>query len=214
MMVTGTLRIVRIATWNVNSLNERLPRVIEFLTQHRPDVLLLQGTGCEPGGFPEAELAGAGYDAVHHSAGHWAGVAIAVPAGVGAGEVCIGLQGEPSADEARWIEADVDGMRAISVNVPSDRLRFLEAAAARIRELAAAGPLVVGGDFDVTRIGPDERERYAALLDAGTVDAFGALHPDEPRFTLLLSPGLARRLRACGEAPAPSDHAPLLAELE
>jgi exodeoxyribonuclease-3 len=264
MLVPGTLAIVRIATWNVNSLNARLPRVTEFLGEHRPDALLMQETKCEPGAFPHADLAEAGYRAVHHSAGRWAGVAIAVPESTEPGEVCTGLQGEPSADEARWIEADVDGLRIVSVYVPNgravgtptfdDKLRFLEAAAARIRELAAAGPLIVGGDFNVcptdldvydpaafegsTHVTREERERFAALLDAGTVDAFRALHPDEPGFTwwdyrqghfhrkmglridaLLVSPGLARGLDSCGidrdyrKGPKPSDHAPLLAEL-
>jgi exodeoxyribonuclease III len=134
-----------------------------------------------------------------------------------------------------------------------DKLRFLEAAARRIAELSG-GPLVVGGDFNVcptdldvydpaafvgsTHVTPAERERFAALLDAGVVDAFRELHPDEPGFTwwdyrqghfhrkmglridaLLLSPRLAERLESCGidrnyrKGPKPSDHAPLLAEL-
>ena len=64
---------VRIATWNVNSLKVRMPRVLEFLEQHRPDVLLMQETKSEPDAFPAMELDAAGYGAVHHSAGRWAG---------------------------------------------------------------------------------------------------------------------------------------------
>ena len=254
---------MRIATWNVNSLKVRMPRVLEFLEQHRPDLLLMQETKSDPGAFPVMELEAAGYQAVHHSAGRWAGVALAAPVGAEITDVRTGLEGEPAGDEARWLEATVDGVRAVSVYVPNgrevdsppyvDKLRFLEAAAARIAELSD-GPLVVAGDFNVcptdldvydpaafvgsTHVTPAERERFAALLDAGVVDAFRELHPDEPGFTwwdyrqghfhrkmglridaVLLSPPLAERLESCGidrnyrKGPKPSDHAPLLADL-
>jgi exodeoxyribonuclease III len=254
---------MRLATWNVNSLNVRLPRVLELLELHAPDVLFMQETKTEPDAFPGIELDAAGYRTVHHSAGRWAGVAIAARHGSEIDDVRVGLAGEPAGDEARWLEATVGGVRAVSVYVPNgravdspfyeDKLRFLDAAAVRIGELAS-GPLVVAGDFNVcptdldvydpaafvgdTHVTPPERERFAALLEAGTVDAFRALHPDEPGFTwwdyrqghfhrkmglridaLLLSPPLAGRVQSCGidrnfrKGPKPSDHAPLLAEL-
>jgi exodeoxyribonuclease-3 len=254
---------VKIATWNVNSLKVRLPRVVELLELHKPDLLLMQETKTEPDAFPDEALAAAGYHAVHHSAGRWAGVAIAAPLGVDFADVCTGLAGEPAADEARWLEASVDGLRVISTYVPNGRvvdspfyvekLRFLEAAAERIRALAGT-ELLVAGDFNVcpadldvydpaafvgeTHVTAAERERFAALLAAGTVDAFRSLHPDEPGFTwwdyraghfhkkmglridaVLLAPGLAARLVECGidrnfrKGPKPSDHAPLLASL-
>jgi exodeoxyribonuclease III len=255
---------VKLVTWNVNSLNPRMPRVLELLETHRPDLLFLQETKTAPDAFPDLELQAAGYHAIHHSRGRWAGVALATREGLELDDVCIGLAGEPSVDEARWIEASVEGVRAVSVYVPNgravgspfyeDKLRFLEAAAERIRELAG-GPLVVGGDFNVcasdldvydpaafvgeTHVTEPERERFRALLEAGAVDAFRRLHPEEPGFTwwdyraghfhkrmglridaLLLSPPLAERLESCGidrsfrKGPKPSDHAPLLAELQ
>jgi exodeoxyribonuclease-3 len=254
---------VKLVTWNVNSLNPRMPRVLELLEAHEPDLLFLQETKTATDAFPELELNAAGYHAVHHSAGRWAGVAIAAREGIELADECIGLAGEPSVDEARWIEASVDGLRAVSVYVPNgrevgspfyeDKLRFLEAAAERIRELSAE-PLVVAGDFNVcptdldvydpaafvgaTHVTEAERERFRALLDAGTVDAFRELEQEEPGFTwwdyraghfhkkmglridaFLLSSSLAPRLRSCGidrnfrKGPKPSDHAPLLAEL-
>jgi exodeoxyribonuclease-3 len=253
---------VKLVTWNVNSLNPRMPRVLELLELHGPDLLFLQETKTAPDAFPELELNAAGYQVVHHSAGRWAGVALAARSELD--DVCVGLAGEPSVDEARWIEAKVDGLRAVSVYVPNgrevgspwyeDKLRFLEAAAERIGELSSA-PLVVAGDFNVcptdldvydpaafvgeTHVTPPERERFAALLDAGTVDAFRSLHPDEPGFTwwdyraghfhkklglridaFLLSAPLAERLGSCGidrnfrKGPKPSDHAPLLCDLK
>jgi exodeoxyribonuclease III len=252
---------VKLATWNVNSLKMRMPRVLEFLERHQPDLLFLQETKSEPDAFPLLELEAAGYRVAHHSAGRWAGVALAARGELG--EVCAGLAGEPSRDEARWIEATVDGVRAVSVYVPNgrapdtpayyDKLRFLEAMADRIRELSNE-PLVVAGDFNVcpadldvydpaafvgdTHVTEPERERFRALLAAGTADAFRELHPDEPGFTwwdyrqghfhrrmglridaLLLSPPLAQRLASCGidrdfrKGTKPSDHAPLLCEL-
>jgi exodeoxyribonuclease-3 len=200
---------MRAVAWNVNSLKMRLPRVLELLREYRPDIVLLQETKAEPDAFPHEELSAAGYRAAHHSAGQWAGVALLAPAGAEVGNVCAGLAGEPAADEARWIEADVDGVRAVSVYVPNgravgtppfaDKLRFLEAIADRVRELAAAGPLLVGGDFNVcrsdldvydparfvgsTHVTPEERARFEAILDAGVVDTFRHLHPDARAYT-------------------------------
>jgi exodeoxyribonuclease-3 len=254
---------VKLATWNVNSLAVRMPRVLELLDLHRPDLLFLQETRIEPDAFPHEELAEAGYHAAHHSAGRWAGVALLARDEVLFAEECAGLAGEPARDEARWIEATVKGVRAVSVYVPNgrevgsdvfaDKLRFLEAAAERIRSLAS-GPLIVAGDFNVcptdvdvydpaafvgeTHVTPEERERFFNVLEAGVVDAYRALHPDEVGFTwwdyrqghfhrkmglridfTLLSPPLAERLESCGidrnfrKGPKPSDHAPLLTEL-
>ena len=197
---------MKLATWNVNSLVARMPRVLDLLAQHQPDVLFMQETKTEPGGFPLLELEAAGYRALHHSTGRWAGVALLARGEVV--EVCAGLAGEPSRDEARWLEADVDGVRVVSVYVPNgrapdspfyeDKLRFLDAMAERVAELSS-GPLVVAGDFNVcptdldvydpdaftgaTHVTPPERERFQALLDAGLTDAFRELHPGEPGFT-------------------------------
>jgi exodeoxyribonuclease III len=60
---------MKIATWNVNSLNVRMPRVLEFLDLHAPDLLLMQETKVDPDKFPDLAFAEAGYHAVHHSAG-------------------------------------------------------------------------------------------------------------------------------------------------
>jgi exonuclease III len=70
---------VRLATWNVNSLRMRLPRVLEFLAEHAPDVVCLQETKSETSAFPHAELAQAGYDAVDHSGGRWADWSSRIP---------------------------------------------------------------------------------------------------------------------------------------
>ena len=201
---------MRVATWNVNSLKMRMPRVIELLEQYRPDLLCLQETKSEPDAFPDMEFAAAGYKAVHHSAGRWAGVAVVVPEKAEVANVCAGLAGEPARDEARWIEADVDGVRAVSVYVPNgqaidapafpDKLRFLEAISERVPELVAdERPTVIAGDFNVcrtdvdvydpaafvgdTHVTEDERSRFEAILDAGLVDTFRRLHPNATAYT-------------------------------
>ena len=129
---------MKAVTWNVNSLKVRIPRVLELLEAHAPDLLLLQETKAEPDAFPHLELEAAGYHAEHHSAGRWAGVAVVVPLGVELSGARAGLDGEPAPDEARWLEVDAGGLRAVSVYVPNgrspdsphyaDKLRFLEAA--------------------------------------------------------------------------------------
>ena len=248
---------MKLVTWNVNSLGVRMPRVLELLDQHAPDVALLQETKTEPDKFPEAELRAAGYHAAHHSAGRWAGVAVLAREPIR--DVRAGLAGEPAADEARWIEATAGGLRVASVYVPNGReighpeyekkLAFLDAARDRIPTLD-----VLAGDFNVcpadidvydpaafagsTHVQPEERARFAALLEDGHVDAFRSLHPDEPGFTwwdyrqghfhrkmglridaFLVAERHADRLRSCGidrgfrKGPKPSDHAPLLLEL-
>jgi exodeoxyribonuclease-3 len=248
---------MKLATWNVNSLNVRMPRVLELLEQHAPDAVFLQETKTEPDAFPTAELLDAGYHSVHHSAGRWAGVAVLARTPLE--NPSAGLAGEPAVDEARWIEADTAGLRLASVYVPNGRtiddpeygkkLAFLDA----MRERVGAVD-VLAGDFNVcpadldvydpaafvgsTHVQPEERERFAALLDAGMVDAFRHLHPDEPGFTwwdyrqghfhrkmglridaFLVARKLADRIEACRidrnfrKGPKPSDHAPLLLEL-
>jgi exodeoxyribonuclease-3 len=202
---------VRLVTWNVNSLNARLPRVLEFLAEHTPDVLCVQETKCETAAFPHAALAEAGYRAVEHSGGRWAGVGLIAREGLALEAPARGLPGEPAQDECRWIEATVGGVRVVSTYVPNGRepdtewyegkLVFLAAAAARVRELAASGtPLVVAGDMNVapsdldvydpaafvgsTHVTPQERSALSELCDAGGLaDAFRRLHPDEPGFT-------------------------------
>jgi exodeoxyribonuclease-3 len=202
---------VKIVTWNVNSLKMRLPRVLELLAEHAPDIGLLQETKSEPAAFAVDELAAAGYQAVHHSAGRWAGVAIVARRELELADPVAGLAGELQPGEARWIEATVGGLRVASVYVPNGRapgtptfdekLAFLDAIAARLGALREAGqPHVVGGDFNVapadvdvydpeafagaTHVTAAERGRLEAIIAAGgLVDAYRALHPDEVQHT-------------------------------
>jgi exodeoxyribonuclease-3 len=200
---------VRLVTWNVNSLTARAPRVLELLAAHAPDVVCLQETKVAADAFPHGALGEAGYGAVAHSAGRWAGVAILARHELELTGAVTGLPGETAPDEARWIEAEVAGMRVASVYVPNGRVVGSESFAAKLAFLEAMGrrvealrrtPLVVGGDMNVcpadldvydpaafagsTHVTPDERSRLEALLrEGGLVDAYRHLHPDEPGFT-------------------------------
>jgi exodeoxyribonuclease-3 len=255
---------LRIVTWNVNSLRARLPRVLELLGEHRPDVVCLQETKCAPDTFPAAELGEAGYEAVHHSAGQWAGVALLARAGLGLSDPLPELPGDPVAGEARWCEATVGGIRFASVYVPNGRtldspefprkLAFLDAVAQRVAGRRDS-PWLIAGDMNIapadvdvydpvafagsTHVTPQERGRLEQILQLGLVDAYRELHPDEVQYTwwdyragnfhrglglridlALISSGLAGRLRACGidrdyrKGKKPSDHAPLLVDLD
>jgi exodeoxyribonuclease-3 len=199
---------MRVVTWNVNSLRARLPRVLEFLAQYSPDVVCLQETKSAIDGFPDAELAAAGYHAVHHSAGRWAGVALLARRELELSEPACGLPREPVAEEARWCEATIAGIRFASVYVPNGRgldspefprkLAFLDAIADRVAALRGTS-VFVAGDMNVTRsdldvydpaafigdthVTPEERGRLERILQLGLVDAFRHLHPDEVQYT-------------------------------
>ncbi len=199
-----------IATWNVNSLKVRLPRVLDFLALHAPDVLCLQETKVAPDAFPLDALAAAGYDALHHSGGRWAGTAILARTGHRLCDPRRGLPGEPDPAEARWCEATVGACRIASVYVPNGRaldspeyprkLAFLDAMVERAGEAGDGGaPLCILGDFNIapadldvydpsafvggTHVSGPERERLRRILAAGYADAYRTLHPDAVGYT-------------------------------
>lgn len=198
-----------IATWNVNSLRARIPRVLEFLEKHRPDAVCLQETKVHGETFPHMDLAAAGYRAVDYSAGQWAGVAILVRDDCEVGEdVVRGLPGEPLPEDARWVEATVDGVRLVSVYVINGRslddpmfphkLTFLDAMERRVAALAGS-PYLICGDFNIapadidvydpavfvggTHVAPEERERLQRILALGAVDAYRHLEPEAVQHT-------------------------------
>jgi exodeoxyribonuclease-3 len=200
---------MRLISWNVNSIRARLPRVLALLEHHAPDIVCVQETKVAAETFPHGDLAAVGYRAVEHSEGRWNGVALLVPDNAVVSDVHVGLPSEPDPAEARWVEATIDGVRAVSVYVPNGReplhpmfaskLSFLDAAKRRLETLVAAGPTVFAGDVnvaledrdvwdiaafvDATHVTPAERERLAGLLTVGLTDAFRHVDPEGQGFT-------------------------------
>lgn len=171
---------MRLATWNVNSVKARLPRLLEWLDGTRPDVLCLQETKCPDGAFPVAEVDELGYQVASHSDGRWNGVAVL--SRVGLDDVTSGFPGEPGFPdpEARAIGATCAGLRVWSVYVPNGRaldsphyeykLAWLAALRAALAEelgegLGGGRPLAVCGDFNVA---PTDADVWDPALFVGS----------------------------------------------
>ena len=201
--------MLRICTWNVNSLRARLARVEEFLTYAQPDVVCMQETKVSDAAFPAMAFQALGYDSAHHGgAGRWNGVAILSRVGLEKVEAGFGTD-EPEA-ECRFISATCGGVRVSSVYVPNGRVVGSEHYAAKLDWLGElrdhlvsscdpAGDVVVCGDFNVapedrdvydpsrfvgaTHVSPAEREALGRLLEWGLVDTFRLVRPEDRLFT-------------------------------
>ncbi|MFY1671892.1 exodeoxyribonuclease III [Plantactinospora sp. WMMB334] len=190
---------MRLATWNVNSVKARLPRLLDWLAATGPDVVCLQETKCPDGMFPAAEVGELGYEVASHSDGRWNGVAIL--SRVGLADVAVGFADEPGfpEPEARAISATCAGLRIWSIYVPNGRVpdsphyEYKLAWLAVLRDALAAElragpdpPLVVCGDYNVaptdadvwdpalfvgsTHVTPPERQALAELRALGLTD--------------------------------------------
>ena len=200
---------MKIATFNVNGINGRLARLLEWLAEARPDVVCLQELKAPRDRFPEAAIADAGYGAVWLGQSRWNGVAI-LARGAAPVETRRALPGDPAAGHARDIEAAVHGVLVGCRDAPHGnprpgpkfdyKLGWLDRLGAHAADLLASGhPVVLAGDYNVvptdfdiynTRswkddalLRPEARERYAALLAQGWTDAIRRLHPDAPIYT-------------------------------
>src|SRR5262250_3784014 len=143
---------MRVATWNVNSVKQRVPRLLPWLDQRQPDVVCLQETKLADDAFAELlgdELARQGYATAHHGEAQWNGVAIL--SRVGLDDVVVGITGAPGFPhpEARAVAATCGGVRVRSVYVPngrepdSEHYHYKLAWLSALREAVAAGPETV-----------------------------------------------------------------------
>src|SRR3954452_7764235 len=155
-----TVERVRIATWNVNSVKQRLPRLLPWLDERRPDVVCLQETKLADDAFADLlndELHARGYEVAAHGEAAWNGVAILSRAGLE--DVACGLPGAPGFPhpEARAVAATCGGIRVFSVYVPngrtpgSEHYEYKLAWLTALRDVVAAGPAttVVCGDVNI-----------------------------------------------------------------
>jgi exodeoxyribonuclease III len=201
---------VRIATWNVNSVKQRVPRLLPWLDERQPDVVCLQETKLTDDAFEELlgdELRDRDYAVAVHGEATWNGVAILSRTGLD--DVVVGLPGGPGFPnpESRAVSATCAGIRFVSVYVPngrvpdSDHYRYKLAWLASLRQMVAAGPegTVVCGDMNIaptdddvfdpdayigqTHVTAPEREALAELMDLGLHDVVRDRWPGERVFT-------------------------------
>ncbi len=200
---------MKIATYNVNSVNARLPNLLRWLGETAPDVVCLQELKAPQDKFPAAEIRAAGYEAVWHGQKSWNGVAIlarnAEPA-----EIRRALPGDPEDVHSRYIEATVRGVVIGCLYLPNGnpapgpkfdyKLKWLERLIAHASQLVASNtPTVLAGDYNVIPTERDVykperwvddalfrvevREAFARLTQQGWTDAIRTLHPDEVIYT-------------------------------
>jgi len=199
---------MRIVTWNVNSLKQRVPRLLPWLDERRPDVLCLQETKLADDAFAELvgeELSSRGYEVATHGEAAWNGVAILSRAGLE--DVVSGIEGAPGFPnpEARAVSATCGGIRVACVYVPngrtpdSDHYRYKLAWLDSLTKMVAAGPksTIVLGDMNIaptdedvfdpdayvgqTHVTPPERDALARLQAVGLRDVVRERWPDTER---------------------------------
>jgi exodeoxyribonuclease III len=199
---------MKIASFNINNINRRLPNLLEWLRETEPDVVSLQELKTTDAEFPVKAIRQAGYEAVWRGQKTWNGVAIlARRAPV---LTCNELPGDPADTQSRYLEAAVNGVLVASVYAPNGnpqpgpkfayKLAWLKRLAAHAADLYATGaPVVLAGDYNVVPtdqdiyptkswdkdalLQPESREAYAHILAQGWVDAIRTLHPNEPMYT-------------------------------
>ena len=200
---------MRIATYNVNGINGRLPNLLQWLQEAAADVACLQELKAPDEKFPAAAIRAAGYGAAWHGQKSWNGVAI-LARGAQPVEIRRGLPGDPDDTHSRYIEAAVDGMIVGCVYLPNGnpapgpkfdyKLRWFDRLAEHARSLLATGePVVLAGDYNVmptdldvyaperwvddALFRPEVRDAYRRLVQQGWTDALRALHPGERIYT-------------------------------
>ncbi len=200
---------MKIATFNINNVNHRLPNLLDWLAAAAPDVVCLQELKARDSQFPRAAIEAAGYGAVWRGQATWNGVAIlardAEPI-LTRGE----LPGDPADVQARYVEAAVGGVIVASLYAPNGnpqpgpkfdyKLAWTERLIAHAAELFSSGlPVVLAGDYNIVPeprdiypsrsyddnalVQPESRAAFRRLLDQGWVDAIRKRHPRDTVYT-------------------------------
>jgi len=200
---------MKIATYNVNSINARLPVVLRWLEASKPDVVCLQELKAIQENFPEQALRDAGYDAIWHGQKSWNGVAILSRVGTPE-ESCRALPGDPEDEHSRYIEARINGLTVACLYLPNGnpapgpkfdyKLRWMDRLIAHAQTLLnQRTPVILTGDFNVipteadvyrperwvddALFRPETREAFRRLVAQGWTDAIRKLYPDETIYT-------------------------------
>lgn len=262
----ASVRAVRVATWNVNSVKQRVPRLLPWLEERQPDVLCIQETKLADEPFEELlgeELAGRGYAFAHHGEGQWNGVAILSRLTLEDVVIGVGDVEGFSRAEARAVSATCGGIRVHCVYVPngrepdSEHYHYKLAWLGALKEIVDSGPqaTIVCGDMNIapadidvfdptayvgqTHVTPNERRALVELQSPGLRDVVRDRWPTERVFTywdyragmfhqdfgmridlVLATEPVASRVRAAWvdrqarKGPKPSDHAPVIVDLD
>lgn len=200
------MSVLKIASWNVNSIKARLPLVLRWLESAAPDVLMIQELkGID---FPADSFRSAGYESAAVVQKAYNGVAILSRSAIDV--VLERLPGEESDDQARYLEAEIAGFRCVNLYLPNGnpapgekfdyKLRWIERLRARLRVLREGRvPFLAAGDFNVipeardchdpaawegdALFRPESRAGFRSLLHLGLTDAFRALHSGAGHYT-------------------------------
>jgi exodeoxyribonuclease-3 len=198
---------VKLATFNINGIRARLPRLLEWLAREQPDVACLQELKCADESLPIADIEGVGYGAVWHGQKGFNGVAI-LAKGDSPELRRMGLPGDPDDSHSRYIEAEVKGLVVASLYLPNGnpvgtekfdyKLKGMQRLGEHARELLATErPTILAGDWNVVPedrdvfsvratqndalLQPETRAAWRQILHQGWTDALRAFHPNEEK---------------------------------
>jgi exodeoxyribonuclease-3 len=199
---------LKIATWNVNSVKARLPHLLQFLTESAPDILMLQELKCVEAEFPSLDVTAAGYQHVVVGQKSYNGVAILSRHPIEA--TLRALPGAPDDEQARYLEANIAGLRVASIYLPNGnpvdsekypyKLAWMERLYDRARHLLAEeAPFVLAGDYNIcpsdidvydpanwredALCRPESRAAFRKIVNLGLTDALRALNPAPHLYT-------------------------------
>jgi exodeoxyribonuclease-3 len=200
---------VKVATYNINGIRARLPRLLEWLARETPDIVCLQELKALDAAFPAAEIRALGYGAIWAGQLSWNGVAI-LARGSEPVERTRQLPGADDDAQSRYLEAEVGGIIVACLYLPNGnpqpgpkfdyKLAWFERLIAHVKKLySSKQPVILAGDFNVVPtdfdiydpkhwrkdalLQPESRACYERLLKQGWIDSIRHLHPDEKIFT-------------------------------
>lgn len=207
---TFSIKYMKIATYNVNGINARLPVLLQWLKETKPDVACLQELKAPQENFPEQAIQDAGYHAVWHGQKSWNGVAILSSGKYEIQEIRRELPGDAEDAQSRYIEARVNNIVIGCLYLPNGnpapgpkfdyKLSWFKRLTDHARELlASAQPVVLTGDYNVipdeidvykperwledALFRPESRTAFKTLIEQGWTDAIRKIHPTEQIYT-------------------------------
>lgn len=201
---------MKIATYNVNGINARLPVLLRWLEECNPDVACLQELKASNENFPVSAIQEIGYEAIWHGQKQWNGVAVLSRKGTPVKEQSRVLEGERQDAQSRYLEVLIGNLTLICLYIPNGnpapgpkfdyKLRWMQRLMQRTQKLNhSQGPIIIAGDFNViptdkdvykpekwlkdALFRPEVRMLYFKLLDQGLIDVVRKLHPDKTLYT-------------------------------